>query len=41
VACLWGPNKPRLPVAGHGSITTTLIYLEVLPDPTGYMDKVT
>jgi integrase len=26
---------------GHASITTTLIYLEVLPDPTGYMDKVT
>ena len=25
---------------GHASITTTLIYLEILPDPVGYMDRV-
>ena len=25
---------------GHASLQTTLIYLEILPDPTGYMDKV-
>ena len=25
---------------GHASITTTLIYLEILPDPVGYMSKV-
>lgn len=25
---------------GHASITTTLIYLEILPDPSGYMDRV-
>jgi len=25
---------------GHASIQTTLIYLEILPDPTGYMDRV-
>ncbi len=25
---------------GHASITTTLIYLELLPDPTGFMDRV-
>ena len=25
---------------GHASITTTLIYLQVLPDPSGYMDRV-
>ena len=25
---------------GHSSITTTLIYLQVLPDPSGYMDRV-
>ena len=25
---------------GHASIQTTLIYLEILPDPTGYMERV-
>ena len=25
---------------GHASIQTTLIYLDILPDPTGYMDRV-
>ena len=25
---------------GHASLQTTLIYLEVLPDPTGYMERV-
>ncbi len=25
---------------GHASLQTTLIYLEILPDPTGYMDRV-
>lgn len=25
---------------GHASIQTTLIYLEILPDPTGFMDRV-
>ena len=25
---------------GHASLQSTLIYLEILPDPTGYMDKV-
>lgn len=25
---------------GHASIQTTLVYLAILPDPTGYMDKV-
>lgn len=25
---------------GHSDLTTTLIYLQILPDPTGYMDKV-
>ena len=25
---------------GHASITTTLIYLEILPDPSGYMERV-
>jgi integrase len=25
---------------GHSSIQTTLIYLEILPDPTGFMDRV-
>ena len=25
---------------GHASIQTTLIYLEILPDPSGYMDRV-
>ena len=25
---------------GHSSITTTLVYLELLPDPSGYMDRV-
>ena len=24
---------------GHASIATTLVYLEILPDPTGYMDR--
>ena len=25
---------------GHASIQTTLIYLDILPDPSGYMDRV-
>jgi integrase len=25
---------------GHSSIQTTLIYLEILPDPSGFMDRV-
>jgi len=25
---------------GHASIQTTLVYLEILPDPSGYMDRV-
>ena len=24
---------------GHASLQSTLIYLEILPDPTGYMDR--
>ena len=25
---------------GHASIQTTLVYLEILPDPVGYMERV-
>ncbi len=25
---------------GHASLQSTLVYLEILPDPTGYMDRV-
>ncbi len=25
---------------GHASLQTTIIYLEILPDPIGYMEKV-
>ncbi len=25
---------------GHASLQTTLIYLEILPDPSGYMERV-
>ena len=25
---------------GHSNITTTLIYLRILPDPQGFMDRV-